>query len=209
MTDACCRACLWSRGRRSIRAVKTPWSVSGISIASISRVAAARSLPSTIAPASINDRRSSSTKNGFPSARFKISSRIRAGKFSIFSSCRMSEPLSSRVNGDKRMTWRTPLPSFCCSTSNRRLSSSRAAHNTKRGTSLESGTNISKTSQDEGSHQCRSSQTKTNGSRWARWRTYPRNPSKIPDRSASLERNFTRSSVAASIGSSSNRARKG
>src|SRR5205823_359009 len=131
----------------------------------------------------------------FPSARFKISSRIRAGKFSIFSSCRMSEPLSSRVNGDKRMTWRTPLPSFCCSTSNRRLSSSRAAHNTKRGTSLESGTNISKTSQDEGSHQCRSSQTKTNGSRWARWRTYPRNPSKIPDRSASLERNFTRSSV--------------
>src|SRR4029434_11215477 len=48
-------------------------------------------------------------------------------------------------------------------TFNRRLSSRRCAHSSKRGTSLKSGINISKTSHEEGSHQCRSSQTKTNG----------------------------------------------
>src|SRR5436305_11454589 len=72
----------------------------------------------------------------------------------------------------------------------------------------ESGTSICKSSQEEGSHQCRSSQTKSKGSCWARRRTYPRKASKIPDRSASLERSVTRSSIAASIGSSSTRARK-
>jgi hypothetical protein len=52
-----------------------------ISSASISRAAAARFPSSTIAPASIKERRSSSTKNGFPRPDSKLIAS--PGKFSI------------------------------------------------------------------------------------------------------------------------------
>ena len=138
------RARLSSGGRRSMRAASTPWTVSGMTISSMSSVARHRSAVRTMRPSSIRWRTISSRKNGLPSARSSMASRIEPGSSSTVSRNSMSRAASSCASGSRKIDekLRLPPPQAAC----RCASSGLAGHRKSNGPAVLSASSSSRSS---------------------------------------------------------------
>ena len=111
MTDATWIACRASSARRSSRAARTSWMLSGTAMAPASCASTTRPLSRLSVPSSSSDRVTSSTKNGLPSALAAIRALTSEGMSRVPSSAPLMSLISPAVSGwSVTRTWKLRSP---------------------------------------------------------------------------------------------------